>query len=68
MIEYARHVPLRSRPWSESDVSAAINDIVANGLEQFDCGRLWPGHLLGAPEEFPTNLAFGSNTGSASVI
>jgi hypothetical protein len=68
MIEYARHVPLRSRPWGESDVSAAFNDIVANGLEQFDCERLWPGHLLEAPEEFPTNLTFGSNTGSASVI
>jgi hypothetical protein len=42
MIEYARH----SQPWSESDVCAAINDIVADGLEHFDSERFWPAHLL----------------------
>jgi hypothetical protein len=46
MIEYARHVPLRSDSWSESDVFAAIDDIVADGLEHFDCERLWPAHPL----------------------
>jgi len=44
MTEYTRHVPLRSHPWSESDVSTAINDIVADGLEHFDCERFWPAH------------------------
>jgi hypothetical protein len=46
MIEYARHVPLGSHAWSESDASAAINDIVADGLEHFDCERFWPAHPL----------------------
>jgi hypothetical protein len=46
MIEYARHVPLRFDPWSESDVSAAIDDIVADGLEHFDCERFWLAHPL----------------------
>lgn len=27
-------------------VSAAINDIVADGLEYFDCERFWPAHPL----------------------
>jgi hypothetical protein len=47
MFEYARHVPLRSHAWSESDVSAAINDIVADGLEYFDGERFWPRHPPG---------------------
>jgi hypothetical protein len=46
MIEYPRHVPLRFDPWSESDVSAAIDDIVADGLEHFDCERFWLAHPL----------------------
>jgi hypothetical protein len=46
MIEYARHVPLRSHPWSESAVSVAIDDIVADGLEHFDRERFWPAHPL----------------------
>jgi hypothetical protein len=46
MIEYARHVSLRSHSWNEGDVSAAINDIVADGLEHFDGERFWPAHPL----------------------
>src|SRR2546428_519312 len=46
MIEHARHVPLRPIRWSESDATAAIEDIVADGLEHFDVERFWPAHPL----------------------
>ncbi len=46
MIEHARHVPLRSIPWSGGDAAAAIEDIVADGLEHFDAERFWPAHPL----------------------
>ncbi|HEX5327611.1 MAG TPA: LanC-like protein [Acetobacteraceae bacterium] len=46
MIEPARHVPLRHTRWSESEAAAAIEDIVANGLEHFDAERFWPAHPL----------------------
>jgi hypothetical protein len=46
MIEHARHVPLRPVPWSEGDAAAAIEDIVADGLEHFDAERFWPAHPL----------------------
>ena len=46
MIEPARHVPLRPIRWSESDAAAAIEDIVADGLEHFDAERFWPAHPL----------------------
>ena len=46
MIEPARHVPLRPIPWNASDAAAAIEDIVADGLEHFDGERFWPAHPL----------------------
>ncbi len=46
MIEHARHVPLRPIPWRESEAAAAIEDIVADGLELFDAERFWPAHPL----------------------
>jgi hypothetical protein len=46
MIERARHVPLRSLRWNESTAAAAIEDIVADGLEHFDAERFWPAHPL----------------------
>src|SRR5215475_4586018 len=46
MIEPARHVPLRPIPWNESEAQAAIEDIVADGLEHFDAERFWPAHPL----------------------
>jgi hypothetical protein len=46
MIEHARHVPLRPIRWSESHATAAIEDIVADGLEHFDAERFWPAHPL----------------------
>lgn len=61
MAEYVRHVPLRSHPWSASDVSAAINDIVADGLEHFDCERFWPAHPLDeSVSDGHTGLYFGA--------
>jgi hypothetical protein len=46
MIEHARHVPLRPIPWREREAAAAIEDIVADGLEHFDAERFWPAHPL----------------------
>jgi Lanthionine synthetase C-like protein len=46
MTEPARHVPLRPLPWNESEAKAAIEDIVADGLEHFDAERFWPAHPL----------------------
>jgi hypothetical protein len=46
MIEHARHVPLRPIPWRESEAAAAIEDIIADGLELFDAQRFWPAHPL----------------------
>jgi hypothetical protein len=43
--------PYRTR-WSESVATAAIEDIVADGLEHFDAERFWPAHSL--DEEFAT--------------
>jgi len=44
MVEPARHVPLRPIPWNESEARAAVEDIVADGLEHFDAERFWPAH------------------------
>jgi len=41
MIEHPRHVPLRPIPWRENEAAAAIEDIVADGLEHFDAERFW---------------------------
>jgi Lanthionine synthetase C-like protein len=46
MIEHPRHVPLRPIPWTESEAAAAIEDIVADGIELFDAQRFWPAHPL----------------------
>jgi hypothetical protein len=46
MIEHARHLPLRPIPWGEREATAAIEDIVADGLEHFDAERFWPAHPL----------------------
>jgi hypothetical protein len=46
MIEDARHVPLRLVPWMESEAAAAIEDIVADGIQHFDPDRFWPAHPL----------------------
>jgi len=46
MTEPARHVPIRPLPWNESEAKAAIEDIVADGLEHFDAERFWPAHPL----------------------
>jgi hypothetical protein len=46
MIEHARHLLLRAIPWTESEAAAAIEEIVADGLEHFDPDRFWPAHPL----------------------
>ncbi|MBV8186449.1 MAG: LanC-like protein [Alphaproteobacteria bacterium] len=46
MIEHRRHVPLSRIDWSESEVAAAIEDIVADALAHFDAQRFWPAHPL----------------------
>ncbi len=44
MIEAARHVPLRSIAWDESETAAAIDEIAADAIAQFDARRFWPAH------------------------
>jgi len=61
MIEHARHVPLRPIRWGESDAIAAIEDIVADGLEHFDTERFWPAHPLDEGiRDGHTSLYFGA--------
>jgi hypothetical protein len=61
MIEHARHVPLRPIRWSESDATAAIEAIVADGLEHFDAVRFWPAHPLDEGiRDGHTSLYFGA--------
>jgi hypothetical protein len=60
VIEQARHVPLRSLPWSESEAAAAIEDVVADGLEHFDVERFWPAHPLDEVRDGHTSLYFGA--------
>jgi hypothetical protein len=62
MIEQARHVPLRPIRWSERDATAAIGDIVADGLEHFDAERFWPAHPLDEGiRDGHTSLYFGAS-------
>ena len=61
MIEQARHVPLRPLRWSESEAAAAIEEIVADGLEHFDAERFWPAHPLDETiRDGHTSLYFGA--------
>jgi hypothetical protein len=61
MIEHTRHVPLRPVPWSECDAAAAIEDIVADGLEHFNAERFWPAHPLDEGiRDGHTSLYFGA--------
>jgi hypothetical protein len=61
MIEPARHVPLRPIPWNERAAGAAIEDIVADGIEHFDAERFWPMHPLDEGiRDGHTSLYFGA--------
>jgi len=44
MIEPSLHVPLRPLPWSASEATAAIGEIVADAIARFDAERFWPSH------------------------
>jgi hypothetical protein len=61
MIDSSRHVPLRSMPWSASEASAAIEEIVADAAAHFDAERFWPSHPRedGAPDGM-ANLWIGA--------
>ena len=61
MIDPSRHVPLRSIPWSPSEASAAIEEIVADATLHFDAERFWPSHPRedGAPDGL-ANLWIGA--------
>jgi hypothetical protein len=61
MIDPSRHVPLRSIPWSTSEASAAIEEIVADAAAHFDAERFWPSHPRedGAPDGM-ANLWIGA--------
>lgn len=61
MIDPSRHVPLRPLPWSASEASAAIEEIVADATTHFDAERFWPSHPRedGAPDGM-ANLWIGA--------
>jgi hypothetical protein len=61
MIASSRHVPLRSIPWSPSEASAAVEEIVADAALHFDAERFWPSHPRedGAPDGM-ANLWIGA--------
>lgn len=61
MIDPARHVPLRSMPWSASEASVAIEEIVADAVAHFDAKHFWPSHPRedGGPDGM-ANLYFGA--------
>jgi hypothetical protein len=44
MFDMVRHVPLRAVAWVAGDAQAAIDEIVADALAQFDQARFWPAH------------------------
>ena len=46
MIEPSRHVPLRSEPWDQGAAVQAIDEIVADALDQFGGDQLWPAYPL----------------------
>jgi hypothetical protein len=46
MIEPSRHVPLRSEPWDQGAAFQAIDEIVADALDQFGDDQFWPAHPL----------------------
>ena len=51
MIVLGRHRPLAQDAWSESAVRAAIEEIAADAIAQFDPDTFWPGHPSGEREE-----------------
>src|SRR5262245_52464483 len=61
MIDYSRHVPLRSMRWSGLEASAAIEEIVADAALHFDAEHFWPAHPRedGRPDGM-ANLYFGA--------
>jgi hypothetical protein len=46
MLEKCRHLPLRLLPWRESEAVAAIEEIAADAMANFDSERFWPAHPL----------------------
>jgi Lanthionine synthetase C-like protein len=44
MLENTRHVPLLPLPWSASEATAAIEEIVTDALANADSERFWPAH------------------------
>ncbi len=46
MPEKPRHLPLHPLPWSATEAAAAIEEIVADALANFDGAHFWPAHPL----------------------
>src|SRR6266446_277108 len=61
MYEPARHFAFRPQAWDETEARAAIGEIVADALENFDGGRFWPAHPMdGGAAGGLTGLYFGA--------
>jgi hypothetical protein len=44
MFDPGRHIPLRAVEWVAAEAQAAVDDIVADAIAQFDEARFWPAH------------------------
>src|SRR6516225_435133 len=61
MIEPSRHVAFRSDPWDQGVALEAIDEIVADALEQFGADQFWPGHPLdGGEMDGHSSIYFGA--------
>lgn len=60
MIDKARHVPLRPLKWDAEKVAAAIEEIVADALAQFDAERYWPAHPMDETTDGQIHLYLGA--------
>jgi lantibiotic modifying enzyme len=61
MLDIARHAPLGEVAWDDSEVQAAIDEIVADALTHFDEVRFWPAHPQDeGAEDGDTSLYMGA--------
>jgi hypothetical protein len=59
MIVLGRHRPLANDAWDESAVRAAIEEIVADAIANFQPVRYWPAHPSDSAFRWPRNY-FGN--------
>ena len=69
LYDSARHEPLRSLPWDEEQVRAAIASIVTDTESRFTGDRYWPQHPLDQnPRNPPGHIETSLYDGASGVI